>query len=335
MMVGLALVGRPAYRPKFFLVASPPFCLLVGTGISWLEGSTGKRTMASRLWLLVGLAVVGVGAARSLRNYYFDPAYARSDYRAIAAYVESIEREGDAILLNAPNQWEVFTYYHHEHVPVYPLNRARPPDEAAVVAELEEIAANHDRLFALYWAVEESDPDRIVERWLETRTFRAADEWYGDVRLVTYAVPEALDTVEMERSLEDTRFGEAIALRGYTLAPSEVEQGDILQVTLFWEALAVPGERYKVFLHLVDKGGQIVAQYDGEPGHGMALTTGWSPDLGMFPDRYGVLVPDTLPDGAYELLVGMYHITGQPRLVITVDGTISGEVLSLATISIE
>ena len=64
---------------------------------------------------------------------------------AIAAYVESIEREGDAILLNAPNQWEVFTYYHHQHVPVYPLNRTRPPIEARGVAELEEIAAKHDR----------------------------------------------------------------------------------------------------------------------------------------------------------------------------------------------
>jgi hypothetical protein len=335
MMVGLALGGRPAFRPKFFLVASPPFCLLVGAGISWLERSSSGRTMASRLWLLAGLAVVGVGAARSLRNYYLDPAYARSDYRAIAAYVESIEREGDAILLNAPNQWEVFTYYHHQHVPVYPLNRTRPPVEAEVVVELEEIAARHDRLFALYWAVDESDPNRIVERWLETHTFKAADTWYGEVRLVTYAVPDALETVEMEQSLADVRFGEAIALRGYTLAPGAVRKGDILQVTLFWEALSVPADRYKVFVHLVDAGGEIVAQYDGEPGHGMALTTGWSPDRGRFPDRYGVLVPVTLPDGAYQLLVGMYHVTGVPRLSVAVDGQPSGDSFHLATIHIE
>ena len=49
--------------------------------------------------------------------------------------------------------------------------------------------------------------------------------------------------------------------------------------------------RYKVFVHLVDDQGAILAQYDGEPGHGLNLTTGWTPELGVFPDRYGILVP--------------------------------------------
>jgi mannosyltransferase len=335
MMIGLALAGRPAYRPKFFLVASPPFCLLVGVGISLLESSSGKRTMYNRLWLLLGLAVVSVGAVRSLRGYYFDPAFARSDYRAIAAYVESVEREGDAVLLNAPNQWEVFTYYHHQHVPVYPLCRTRPAIEADVVAELEEIATRHSRLFALYWAVEESDPERIVERWLAANTFKASDTWYGDVRLVVYAVPEALAEIGMDHALTDVRLGDAIALRGYTLAPDDVQRGDILQVTLFWEALAVPHGRQKVFLHLVDTMGQIVSQYDGEPGNGMNPTTGWAPDHGVFRDRYGVSVPLTLPDGEYRLLVGMYDISGAPRLSITLDGQPAGEMLPLAAIDLD
>ena len=107
-------------------------------------------------------------------------------------------------------------------------------------AELAEIAAQHKRLYALYWATAESDPTGIVERWLEANTFKATDEWIGDVRLVTYAVPEALGAVEMEQPLEDVRLGEAIALRGYSLAPESLDGGDILQITLFWEALRVP-----------------------------------------------------------------------------------------------
>jgi hypothetical protein len=335
MTVGLTLGGRAAYRPKFFLVASPPFCVLVGLGISLLEASSGARTMYNRLWLLLGLAIVGVGSVRSLRNYYFDPAYARSDYRAIAAYVESIERKGDAILLNAPNQWEVFTYYHSEHVPVYPLCRTRPPVEAEVIGELEEIAAKHRRLFALYWAVEESDPERIVERWLEAHAFKASDTWYGDVRLVVYAVPEALADVQIEHKLTNVRFGEAIALRGYALEPDDVQRGDILQITLFWEALRAPEGRYKVFLHLVDATGAIISQYDGEPGHGIKPTTGWAPDQGVFRDRYGILVPHTLPDGEYRLLAGMYDISGSPRLPVSLDGQSAGDALLLTAITIE
>jgi hypothetical protein len=212
MMTVLALTGRPAYRPKFFLVASPAFCALVGEGIALLERSPGRgKQISRRLWLLLGLGIVGVGAARSLRHYYADPVYARSDYRSIAAFIGEVEREGDAILLNAPNQWEVFTYYYQGQAPVYPLCRSRPPDEEKVIAELRKIAAQHRRLYVLYWATEESDPERIVERWLEANAFKASDTWYGDVRLAVYAVPEALDAVPMTHALEDVRLGETCA----------------------------------------------------------------------------------------------------------------------------
>jgi hypothetical protein len=336
LMSALMLSGRSAYRPKFFLVASPAFCLLVGMGIAALEPpSRQKATLAGRMWLLVALAMVGVGAARSLRNYYFEPRYARSDYRGIAAYVESIELPGDAILLNAPNQWEVFTYYHHERVPVYPLCRSRPLDEAQVMAELESITAAHDRLFVLYWAVDESDPERIVERWLASHTYKASDRWYGDVRLAVYAVPESLDRVEIEKSLADVMLGDRIALRGYTLRPNPAQRGDIIQVTLFWRAQAKPEARYKVFLHLVDGTGQLVSQHDSEPGDGMDLTTGWSPEKGVFFDRYGLWIPETSTAGEYALLCGMYHVSGTPRLAITANGQPAGDALQLATIVVQ
>jgi hypothetical protein len=335
MMATLTLTGRPAYRPKFFLVASPAFCTLVGSGIALLERPSGlRRGLGSRLWLLLGLGLVSVASARSLHNYYRDPAYARSDYRGIASYVQSVQREGDAILLNAPNQWEVFTYYYGGNAPVYPLCKSRPPVEQRVATELGAIAAKHSRLFALYWAVEESDPDRIVERWLEGHAFKASDTWYGDVRLAVYAVPEALGMVEMEEELADVRIGDQIALRGYALSPDDPIGGDVLQVTLFWEALSVPDGRYKVFLHLVDGNGQIVSQHDGEPGDGMTLTSEWRPDQGVFPDRYGLFVPTSAADGDHRLLVGMYDVSGTPRLPITVDDQPIGDALVLATVRI-
>ena len=336
MMAALTLTGRPAYRPKFFLVASPAFCTLVGTGIALLERPSGaRRGLGSRLWLLLGLGLVSVASARSLHNYFRDPAYARSDYRGLAADVQSVQREGDAVLLNAPNQWEVFTYYYRRGVPVYPLCDSRPPVEEEVVAKLEEIATNHTRLFVLYWAVDESDPERIVERWLEAYTFKATDTWYGDVRLTVYAVPEALGAVEMGEELASVRIGDRIALRGYALAPSDPRAGDVLRVTLFWKALDVPGGRYKVFLHLVDGDGQIVSQHDGEPGDGMNLTSDWQPDRGVFPDRYGLLVPASVAGGDYRLLVGMYDVSGAPRLPITVDDQPVGDALVLATVQIQ
>lgn len=338
MMIGLTLTGRPAYRHKFFLVASPAFCILVGNGIALLEQTSGQgQDTSHRMWLLLGLSIVAVGSARSLSKYYGDPAYARSDYRGIAELITRMGREGDAVLLNAPNQWEVFTYYYPpsaNHAPVYPLCRSRPPVEAEVVAELVEIAARHDRLFVLYWAAEQSDPERIVEHWLEANSYKATDEWYGDVRLAIYAVPQDLATVEMAHLLENVRLGESIALRGYTLTPAAAQRGDILQITLFWEAFSVPGGRYKTFLHLVDAGGQIVSQFDGEPGNGLNLTTLWQPEQGVFADRYGVLVPVSTPPGVYRLLVGLYDVSGEPRLAILENDAPIGDALTLATIQV-
>jgi hypothetical protein len=337
MMSVLSLTGRPAYRPKFFLVASPAFCILVGLGIAQLEAEPyGRRTMSGQLWLLLGMGVVAVAGARSLRNYYWNPDYARTDYRGIARTLLQDGREGDAILLNAPNQWEVFTYYYQGPAPVYPLCRSRPPREEDVAAELAEIAAQHKRLHALYWATAESDPTGIVERWLEANTFKATDDWVGDVRLVTYAVPKALGTVEMGQPLEDVRLGEAIALRGYSLSPEVLTGGDIVLITLFWEALSVPEGRFKVFVHLVDgHQGAIVAQYDGEPGHGLNQTTRWRPELGVFPDRYGVLVPRGTSAGEYELWVGMYDVTGAPRLPIAIRGEPAGDSLALGVVQVQ
>jgi mannosyltransferase len=333
MMVALALGDRPAYRPKFFLAASPAFCTLVGGGIALLERPSGRRrTMTSQLWLLLAMGLVGLGAARSLRNYYFDPAYARTNYRGIAETITRQERAGDAILLDAPNQWEVFTYYYHGSAPVYPLCRSRPCSEEQASGELEEIAAQHGRMFVLYWATAESDPERIVERWLEEHAFKASDTWYGDVRFAIYAVRLRGD--QPMQPMADVRLGEAIALRGYALSPQQVSPGDILEVTLFWEALQVPPARYKVFVHLVDLDGQIVAQADGEPGDGMHLTTGWQPTDGVFADRYGVLVPDSAGPGDYQVWVGMYDVSGAPRLPISVQGAAAGDAFSLAMVTV-
>jgi hypothetical protein len=113
-----------------------------------------------------------------------------------------------------------------------------------------------------------------------------------------------------------------------------LEGGDILQITLFWEALRVPEGRYKVFLHLVDDLGAIVAQYDGEPGHGLALTTGWTSDSGVFQDRYGILVPAGTTAGEYTVRMGMYDVSGAPRLPLSISGESAGDSLPLGAVQV-
>ena len=303
---------------KFLLVCSPAFCLLFARGIvaAW---QIANKALHALVILLV--ALVATFTIQSLSNLYSDPAYARDDYRGIAQRIQQNSRPGDAILLEAPNQWEAFTYYHRDDSNVIPLARARPVTEQAAAQELSQITAKYKRLLVLYWAETEPDPNRHVERWLNANTFKASEAWFGTVRLAVYAVPAALSD-KPDHAL-DVRFGDAIQLKGYSLAGDTLASGDMLQLALFWQANAPLTTRYKVFVHVLDASDRIVAQIDREPGGELVPTTIWQPGQ-IIIDRYGVLIPPEAAPGRYRIAVGLY---GFDNVRLNVRGASGDQVL--------
>ncbi len=301
---------RPAYRPKFFLVAVPAFAIVVGQGV--VHGLHTRWWALRNAWAAASLCLILVASTNSLAHYYYDPAWARDDYRDATAYISAVEREGDAVLLNAPGQWEVFTYYYKGEIPIYTLPLERPPEVETTTAELQEIGAEHRRLFCLFWAMEESDPERIVEGWLDQHAYKALDLWRGNVRFVIYALPEATPASQMAQELS-TRLGDRILLKGHALQQEVVAAGDILQLTLFWQAEAPIEERYKVFVQVLDVSNNIIGQRDAEPGGGALLTTLW-PVGEIIADNYGVLIGPGTPPGRYRLITGLYSLTTGARL---------------------
>ncbi len=325
---------REAYL-KFMLISTAPLCLLLGHGlVSAWQATAAKSVNPKGLMRLmrITIAALAVLAAAplvlSLSNLYFNPSYARDDYRGIVQHIRSIERPGDAVLLIAPNQWEVFTYYYADAERVYPLARARPPNPTEVEIELGKIIAAHSRLFVLYWGDAEADPQRVYELWLMQHTYKAGEDWWGKVRLAIYAVPQAIaDTPQYPLA---ARLGENITLSGYTLLTPDLAAGNVMQLAIFWQASAPISERYKVFVHVTDSGGQIVTQVDREPGANLVPTTIWQPGQTIM-DRYGVLIPVDAKPGRYSLMVGLYDLRGN-RLPITQGGT--GDALLLTQVEI-
>lgn len=343
LILGLGLY-KPAYQ-KFLLVSAAPLSILLARGVTggwriasgigvWGEEEATWGSWGYRAVMLLLVALLGFDTVRSLNNLYFDETYARADYRAIARRIQADARPGDAVILNAPNQWEVFTYYYPDDRHVYPLARQRPLDEAANAAELEEIVAQHRRLFTIFWGDAESDPQRFIERWLEAHTYKAGETWYKDVRLAVYAVPsETLDPSELALDAP-VRFGRHIYLEGYGVLTDELAAGDILQLSLLWRATDSLSQRYKVFVHLYDQAGQVVAQTDSEPGNGLRPTDTWTPGE-QVTDRYGVLIPAETPPGDYRLSVGLYLIDDpDQRLTVTRSGELAGDRLDLADITV-
>jgi hypothetical protein len=261
------------------------------------------------------------GSLLSLGNLYHDPAYARADYRGMAARITAEAHPNAGIILVAPNQWEAFTYYYRDGdqrdgAPVYPLPRGRP-DPALLEPELAAIAAAHDRLYVLYWGEAQRDPERIIERWLDANTFKASEEWVGDVRFAVYATPAEAPTAMTPSGAAFAGLdGETVTLHEFAVWPGEVRPGDVIQARLVWSADATPGRPYKVFLHLLDESGNVVAQRDGEPGGGSRPTTGWAAGERVI-DNHGLLLPPDLPPGEHTLRLGLYDaFDPNARLVV-------------------
>jgi hypothetical protein len=165
---------------------------------------------------------------------------------------------------------------------------------------------------------------------LATHAYKAGDRWYGRVRLATYgAAPLPVEPT----TPHDAGFGESIHLRGYGLPGKAFGPGNILPVTLFWEAQAPIAEPYKVTVQLLGDAGPPVAQHDSEPVAGFAPTTLWRPDQGVV-DRHGIFLPTDLPSDEYTLVVAVYHAYTGERLSAVVDEESIGDHLVLTDIEV-
>jgi hypothetical protein len=215
-------------------------------------------------------------------------------------------------VLDAPSQVEVFSYYYQGDLPLIPLPQRRPPDIQQTRMALTNLAQRQRRVFAILWATNESDPDGIVENWLNQHGYKALDVWYGNVRLAMWSL-SPVGSGQVEHRL-DVDLGEQVTLIGYSLGATQVAAGDVLPLTLYWQAQHLLAEPYKVFIHLLDRHGQIVAQRDSEPGGGSQPTTSWRPGE-LITDNYGVLIPFGTPPGPVQVVVGLYNARTGQRLI--------------------
>ncbi len=317
---------------KFLVIAVPAFALVVARGLllplalvreqrtaagANREAAPGRAAgSAALVWLTAGLVGVTIGSAMALAAYYNDPALARDDYRRIARTIDALAAPDDVVLLNAPGQRDVFEYYYHGGLPVLALPAERPPDAAKTMQTLSEQLAHHRRVYGIFWATNESDPQRVVETWLDQNAFKVQDGWFGNVRLVMYALLE--DLPDRQQPL-DVALGDVAHLEGVALRSGPVPAGDVLQLSLQWRADNPGDVRYKVFLQLLDADSQVVAQRDAEPVGESRPTNTWRPGESIT-DRHGLLVPPGTPPGTYRLIAGLYdRSTG--RRVATATGS--------------
>jgi hypothetical protein len=282
------------FELRYLVLGVPGLVLLAAAGLQ----SVARHAVPAAL---LGLVFV-IPAALALQEQFFDPTLARDDYRGLVADIEREAQPTDAVVLSAPNQIEIFSYYYHGPLALIGLPAQRPIDPDDTLRRLDSIRSQYERVWLVSWAMQEADPKGVIPSWLATHGFQATHQWYGSVQLALVGFGAANATTEKV----DAALDNGIVLDAYRIGSRTLEPGETLALTLVWRASRGPtADRWKVFTHLLDSDSQVVAQRDAEPADNLRPTTSWQ--LGeQVEDNYGIAIPDALPPGTYTLEIGMY-----------------------------
>jgi hypothetical protein len=316
LMFGLGLFTEAFL--KFLLIASPAWSLLVAAAFAH---HSVLRLGAIPVFLLsVVLALV------TLPHYYTD-VRARDNYAGIARTVAALgDPTHDLVILDAPGQQEVWRYY-DPGLPVLALPQQRPADIAATEALLAEAVANRRQLFTIFWALDEADPERIVERWLDQHAFKGLESWQGNVRFVFYSLANDLTCNLLSPGMN---FGDFAQL-SETCQPADgwfVSPGETVILGLRWRSLRKTDRHYKVTLQLLDSRDQLIAQRDSEPGGGSYATPDWQPEQSI-EDNHALFIPPGTPPGNYHLILALYDAETGERLTVS-----GGDTFSVGTVTV-
>jgi hypothetical protein len=167
------------------------------------------------------------------------------------------------------------------------------------------------------------------------RTIGSTNYPYYVPRVQETAVTAGVQQTAVEFSAEET-----LILSGTSISPQSPKPGEMLDVTLYWQAERPLQHSYTVFVHLVDpQSGEIVAQHDSLPRQGLLPTLCWQAGE-VVGDLHPLVLDPALPAGDYVLQMGVYRLdllqAGNPdhRLATVVDGQ-ARTVLDLGRVRVE
>lgn len=262
--------GKRDFTARYLMVSAPAYYTLLAAGMLNLR-------RISRLLLVSVVAVVLAIFGYALCRYYFDPKYWRDDHRAAVAYLQTHTQPNEASILNADYFYPAFDYYYRGGALRIGLPEQYPLDEAKTAARLRDLLETYDYLWLVLWQDYYSDPTHFVETYLDRNALRTREAPFrGGIRVRGYRTRLPILTEQPVGMVPvGQRLGDAVELAGYRLGQDRATGGSELSLSLYWRALRTVSADYTVFVHLVNRAGQVLAQADGPPVYGGLGTTSW------------------------------------------------------------
>jgi hypothetical protein len=284
----------------------------------------------------LGMGLVSFAAASLLLIIYrqgdarFDPYDVDRFLRPIMARLEEVpcgwQGCDQVALMPDPALTDYFLNYLAAPMVWYGIDYA-PVNERL----MERLAERYGRIWLVRdrsAAADDAEGRRAVERYLVEHAYKLDEQQIDDwARLVQFsAAGQPAEIVEPGQVLGDVVLARAsVAIEqqpstGRQTAAQSLDDGqalarpgDVLQLSLNWQAMEPPQANYTVFTQLLDSNGQVLAQRDRWPGDGLFPTASM---------QAGQVITDNLalaldvPPGQYRLIAGMYRgdVEGLPRL---------------------
>lgn len=310
----LVRLHRPIFNAYYITTAAPAFWLLA----AHLMANRSLFSLKKGVFLLLLCA-----NGWSLWHYYSDiPRFGRwVGYREIRQFLEAEATPQDIFVPNAPDP--SFTYYLRGLNLPSQMHPSRP---GLTPAEIEQALQSYDGVYNRVWFVPAKpelsfDPDQVAVKWLDYHWLHEFDVPAGELQLKAYrpvsALPAVLTSHQISVRDELALVGSYLMLNGRPLATPELHPQDKLEVTLVWQALQTPlPQDYKVFVHLLAADGSLITQQDSLPLYGTRPQTTWQAGEQLI-DHYVLQLPEGLPAGSAQLVVGLYHPTTLERQLLS------------------
>jgi 4-amino-4-deoxy-L-arabinose transferase-like glycosyltransferase len=262
------------------------------------------------------LCTVGVTDALSntISTHAFgDPAAASDAYTSAA---ETLRDVSGPILLYPSNQVDILkSQVGMNDANLQPLTW--PVRLETVDAEINEATRDADDVWAVFAFEDRNATSQQVQAELYSTLYRYEPQYIGPLKLVHYKVGEAA------AKPIGAAFSETIELASAAVLEPV---GDALCISLDWRSLQATPVSYKIFTHVFDETGQLVAQRDDYPHADLTPTNTWTVGQAIT-DRFVVTLPAGLGAGRYGVRVGLYDPASGERLITPdgVDSVIVGE----------
>ncbi|MSQ10514.1 MAG: hypothetical protein EXR52_05850 [Dehalococcoidia bacterium] len=308
-IVMLAAVDRLGFHPRYLLPALPATYLLAAMGMRQVRDWNRGIALAAGVLVLLPMAW-------ALANAYVDPRYRRTDFKSAAGFLARSYHPGDVVIYNAPWAKGPFEYYVGHTLESIGLPTAALARSGETDQQLEVLRKRYQRIWLVRWQDWFTDPQRSLRAWLDSRLPKIFERQYPFVTVEGYLTRPPVEQLHDASTHPFTAdFAGKVRLGKAAVDTGGVEDQGRLTVSVEWLSLGPTEQPYKVFVHLVDGNGTLLAQGDREPVFGMVPTTRWQPNT-LVRDDYEILLPDHVAEGPYDVNLGLYLERGE-RLDVT------------------